>query len=60
MIKSLKKITLVRFVIAGANVRYARIHPKTNPDLLALDISLRRNDKKWHEIFIKRFKKIYL
>ena len=55
--KESKKITLVRFVMAGANVRYARIHPKTNPDLLALDISLRRNDKKWHEILSKDLKK---
>jgi D-lactate dehydrogenase len=55
--KESKKITLARFVIAGANVRYARVHPKTNPDLLALDISLRRNDREWHEKLSKDFKR---
>ena len=55
--KESKKITLARFVMAGANVRYARIHPKTNSNLLALDISLRRNDKNWHEYLSKDLKK---
>ncbi len=52
-----KKITLARFVIAGANVRFARVHPNTNNDLLALDISLRRNDRNWHEQLTKDLKK---
>ena len=46
--------------MAGANVRYARIHPKTNSNLLALDISLRRNDKKWHEYLSKDLKSIFI
>ncbi len=47
--KESKKITLNRFVMAGANVRYVRINRNTNKNLLALDISLRRNDTQWNE-----------
>ena len=47
--KESKKITLNRFVMAGANVRYVRINRNTNKNLLALDISLRRNDTQWDE-----------
>ena len=34
-----------------------RVHPKTNSNLLALDISLRRNDKNWNEYLSKDLKK---
>ncbi|PPR25875.1 MAG: D-lactate dehydrogenase [Alphaproteobacteria bacterium MarineAlpha9_Bin4] len=57
-LKESKKLTLTRFVIAGANVRFARVHPKTNNNLLALDISLRRNDKNWNETLPKYLKKL--
>ena len=56
--KESKKITLARYVIAGANVRFARVHNKTHKDILALDISLRRNDRKWNEKLSKDLNKL--
>ena len=50
-----KKLTLNRFVMAGANVRFVRVDKNTNKDLLALDISLRRNDRQWNEKLSKEF-----
>ncbi len=56
--KESKKITLARFVIAGANIRFARVNKNTNKNLLALDISLRRNDRNWNEKLSKELQKL--
>ncbi|MGI9352527.1 MAG: D-lactate dehydrogenase, partial [Rhizobiaceae bacterium] len=40
---------LHRFAAAGAAVRYQAIHSGEVEDILALDIALRRNDRKWFE-----------
>ncbi|OJU10835.1 MAG: D-lactate dehydrogenase [Caulobacterales bacterium 68-7] len=40
---------LLRFVTAGAAVRYRAIHGKEVEDIVALDIALRRNDQDWVE-----------
>ena len=41
--------------MAGANVRFVRVDKNTNKDLLALDVSLRRNDRQWNEKLSKEF-----
>ncbi|MFO1211036.1 MAG: D-lactate dehydrogenase [Amaricoccus sp.] len=40
---------LHRFAVAGAAVRYRAVHPDAVEDIVALDIALRRNDRKWVE-----------
>ncbi len=47
-IKDSKKLTLNRFVFAGASARCANLDNEANPDLLPLDVALKRNDNKWH------------
>lgn len=44
-----RKAFLHRFAIAGAAIRYRESHPDSVEDIVALDIALRRNDKKWVE-----------
>ena len=49
--KESKKLTLNRFVFAGASARCANISKNANPELLPLDVALKRNDDKWfHDI----------
>jgi D-lactate dehydrogenase len=43
------KAFLHRFVIAGAAVRFALLHPNVAEDVLALDIALPRNGRDWFE-----------
>lgn len=43
------KAFLHRFAAAGAAVRYRAVHAKEVEDIVALDIALRRNDRKWFE-----------
>ncbi|MDX7991373.1 D-lactate dehydrogenase [Xenorhabdus littoralis] len=43
------KAFLHRFAAAGAAIRYQAIHSNEVEDILALDIALRRNDRKWFE-----------
>ncbi|MCA8902391.1 MAG: D-lactate dehydrogenase [Hyphomonas sp.] len=43
------KAFLHRFVVAGAAIRYQRLHPKEVGDLIALDIALPRNTEEWFE-----------
>ena len=45
--KESKKLTLNRFVFAGASARCANISRDANPDLLPFDVALRRNDDNW-------------
>jgi len=40
---------LHRFAVASAAIRYRNIHRRKVEDILALDIALRRNDRKWLE-----------
>jgi D-lactate dehydrogenase (quinone) len=40
---------LHRFAVAGAAVRYRAVHRHEVEDIVALDIALRRNDRKWFE-----------
>lgn len=44
-----RKAMLHRFAVAGAAVRYRKIHADEVEDILALDIALRRNDRDWFE-----------
>ncbi len=49
--KESKKLTLNRFVFAGATARCANISRNANPDLLPFDVALKRNDDNWfHDI----------
>ena len=49
--KASKKLTLNRFVFAGASARCANISRNANPDLLPFDVALKRNDDYWfHDI----------
>ena len=49
--KESKKLTLNRFVFAGASARCANISRNANPDLLPFDVALKRNDDNWfHDI----------
>ncbi|MBE7212986.1 MAG: D-lactate dehydrogenase, partial [Gluconacetobacter diazotrophicus] len=43
------KAFLHRFAAAGAGVRLRALDPKRVPDIVALDIALRRNDPDWFE-----------
>ncbi len=48
-----KKLTLNRFVFAGASARCANLSKQANPELLPLDVALKRNDDNWfHDISI--------
>jgi D-lactate dehydrogenase (quinone) len=40
---------LLRFVAAGAGIRYRALHRSEVEDMVALDIALRRNDRDWFE-----------
>jgi D-lactate dehydrogenase (quinone) len=44
-----KKAKLHRFAVAGAGVRYRRVHADEIEDILAFDVALRRNDRDWFE-----------
>ena len=46
--KESKKLTLNRFVFAGASARCANISKNANPELLPLDVALKRNDDYWY------------
>ena len=49
--KDSKKLTLNRFVFAGASARCANITKSANPELLPFDVALKRNDDNWfHDI----------
>ena len=49
--KESKKLTLNRFVFAGASARCANLSRNANPDLLPFDVALKRNDDNWfHDI----------
>ncbi len=49
--KESKKLTLNRFVFAGASARCANLTKKANQELLPLDVALKRNDDSWfHDI----------
>ncbi len=49
--KESKKLTLNRFVFAGASARCANITKSANPELLPFDVALKRNDDNWfHDI----------
>ena len=51
--KDSKKLTLNRFVFAGASARCANISRNANPDLLPFDVALKRNDDDWfHDIAV--------
>ncbi len=43
------KAFLHRFAAAGAAIRYRTTHHRTVEDIVALDVALRRNDRKWSE-----------
>ena len=45
--KQSKKLTLNRFVFAGASARCANLLKQANPELLPLDVALKRNDDNW-------------
>ncbi len=47
-IKESKKLTLNRFVFAGASARCANLSKHANPELLPLDVALKRNDDYWY------------
>lgn len=40
---------LHRFAVASAAVRYRAVHSDEVEDIVALDVALRRNDRKWFE-----------
>jgi len=44
-----EKAFLLRFVAAGAGVRYRTIHRREVEDIIALDVGLRRDDADWFE-----------
>ncbi len=44
-----KKITLNRYVFAGASARFANLEPRANSELLALDVAHKRNAESWVE-----------
>lgn len=44
-----EKAFLLRFVTAGAGVRYRAVHRHEVEDMIALDVALRRNDREWFE-----------
>ena len=44
-----RRAMLHRFAVAGAGIRYRKIHEKETGGLLAFDIALRRNDLDWFE-----------
>tara|TARA_B100001094_G_scaffold324978_1_gene378515 strand:- start:522 stop:2192 length:1671 start_codon:yes stop_codon:yes gene_type:complete len=46
--KESKKLTLNRFVFAGATARCAILSKEANPELLPLDVALKRNDENWY------------
>ena len=51
--KESKKLTLNRFVFAGASARCANITRSANPELLPFDVALKRNDDNWfHDIAV--------
>ncbi len=51
--KESKKLTLNRFVFAGASARCANITRIANPELLPFDVALKRNDDNWfHDIAV--------
>ncbi|GBQ09460.1 D-lactate dehydrogenase [Komagataeibacter rhaeticus] len=43
------KAFLHRFAAAGAAIRYRATHHRTVEDIVALDVALRRNDRRWKE-----------
>ena len=44
-----EKAFLLRFVTAGAAVRYRAVHRREVEDIIALDVALRRDDREWFE-----------
>ena len=44
-----KMAGLHRFAAAGAAIRYQNVHAKEVEDIIALDIALKRNDRRWLE-----------
>ncbi len=46
--KQSKKLTLNRFVFAGASARCANLSKQGNSELLPLDVALKRNDDNWY------------
>ena len=51
--KESKKLTLNRFVFAGASARCANITRNANSELLPFDVALKRNDDNWfHDIAV--------
>src|SRR5690606_3914151 len=40
---------LLRFVVAGAAVRYRAVHRREVADIVALDVALPRNTREWFE-----------
>ena len=51
--KESKKLTLNRFVFAGASARCANITRSANTELLPFDVALKRNDDNWfHDIAV--------
>ena len=47
--KESKKLTLNRFVFAGASARCANLENAANSELLPLDVALKRNDDNWYK-----------
>ena len=47
--KESKKLTLNRFVFAGASARCANLEDEANSELLPLDVALKRNDDNWYK-----------
>ena len=47
--KESKKLTLNRFVFAGASARCANLENRANSELLPLDVALKRNDDCWYK-----------
>ena len=47
--KDSKKLTLNRFVFAGATARCANLSKEANSELLPFDVALRRNDDNWYK-----------
>ncbi len=55
--KESKKLTLNRFVFAGASARCANLTKIANSELLPLDVALKRNDIEWHKDIADNAKK---
>ncbi len=49
------KAFLLRFATAGAAVRYRALHPRTVPDIVALDVALPRNQRDFFETLPAEF-----